>query len=115
MSFRDPGLTTWDAAELGAWLRGVVSGAVAPTTFTCADDEHLLLAFTEPNTAFSLAERDRDRVMIRVHLSLESRPPWLRDESIGLFEHVVPIICVTDDVARAAAQWEHECRAFPPR
>ena len=27
-SFKDSCLTTWDARELGAWLRGVASGAV---------------------------------------------------------------------------------------
>ncbi len=34
-SFTDPCLTTWEAQELSAWLRGVVQGVVVPRSRAC--------------------------------------------------------------------------------
>lgn len=79
-SFTDPCLTTWEARELASWLRGVLSGDVDASPFG-GDEDECLLAFTEPNLAVSLARRDRDMATIRLHFSLEARPPWLHDDT----------------------------------
>lgn len=73
-SFEDPCMTTWEAAELGRWLKAVADGAVQPSPFGKGQDEQLLV-FTEPNVAFSLQERVADRVRVRIHFSLEALPP----------------------------------------
>nr|WP_258723438.1 hypothetical protein [Cellulomonas sp. NS3] len=114
-SFRDPSLTTWDARDLAAWLREVIAGHVQPIDSTGADDEDLLLRFTEPDLAFSLARRSDVDLTLRVHLSLESRPPWLNDKDTDLYEYVVPITCTTDELAAATDQWMTDLRAFPAR
>jgi hypothetical protein len=118
-SFEDPCLTTWEARELGAWLRGVVSGTVQPTPFDGSDEERIEL-FNEPNVALSLAARDEANTTARVHLSLESRPPWLSETDPGadagdLFEFFVEMAAPLDAVAQAAAEWEQELAAFPER
>src|SRR6185369_1127417 len=73
-AFEDPCLTTWDARELGSWLREVAAGTVPPSPVAGGESEELLY-FLEPNVAFSMEERTADRVRIRVHFSLESLPP----------------------------------------
>ena len=74
--FSDPCLTTWEARSLGDWLRGVVSGAVAPTSFGGTGDE-VLEIFTEPNLALSLAARTAEDALWRrsklgLHLGRDS-------------------------------------------
>jgi hypothetical protein len=60
-SFEDPSLTTWEAAELGQWLREAADGSVKPWPLGTEEAEPLL-CFTEPNLAFSLEERIAGRV-----------------------------------------------------
>ncbi|MGZ4587165.1 MAG: WapI family immunity protein [Mycobacteriaceae bacterium] len=111
----DPCLTTWEARELGAWLEGVHAGDLQPTEFGGEDDERLLV-FTEPNLGFSLARRDDETVTIRVHFSLESRPPWLRDDDeADLFGYFVEVDLAIEGVAAAATTWSEELAAFPVR
>jgi hypothetical protein len=114
-SFEDPCLTTWEARQLADWLVKVASGAESPSPFDAGDDERLL-AFTEPNLAFSLQARDSTSVTVRVHFSLEALPPWeQRDERADLFEFYLPMRLTLDDVARAANDWRRELAAFPER
>jgi hypothetical protein len=75
-SFNDPCLTTWEAEELGSWLRDVAAGTIPPSPLGTGEPEKLL-TFTEPNLALSLEARAADRLRIRVHFSLEALPPWL--------------------------------------
>jgi hypothetical protein len=82
-SFEDPCLTTWEARALGRWLRDVLAGTVAPSPFDGGGDEQLLV-FTEPNLALSLGDRTAKRVRLRVHLSLESLPPWSNDQNLWM-------------------------------
>jgi hypothetical protein len=90
-SFADPCLTTWEARELASWLRGVLAGEVSPAPFGGEEDERLLV-FTEPNLAFSLASSDAERITLRLHLSLESRPPWLHgDTDSDLFDYFIEV------------------------
>ena len=114
-SFADPCLTTWEARILTSWLRDVQSGRIQPAPFDGSEDERLVV-FTEPNLAFSLAERGDGGVTIRVHMSLESRPPWLQDdESSDLFEYFVEVSPTHEALAQAIDQWERELVAFPVR
>jgi len=76
-------LTTWEARALGRWLRDVLAGTVAPSPFDGGGDEQLLV-FTEPNLALSLGDRTAKRVRLRVHLSLESLPPWSNDQNLWM-------------------------------
>lgn len=114
-SFEHPCLTTSEARELGSWLRGVVTGAIQPTTFGGDDDEHLK-AFTEPNLAFSLAARDDADAAIRVHLSHEARTPWpVGPADRGLHDFYVVATVPLAEIVRAAGAWEEELSAFPAR
>jgi len=82
-AFEDPCLTTWDALELGSWLREVAAGTVPPSPDAGGEPEGLL-DFLEPNLAFSVEGRTADRVQIRIHFSLESVPPWLKTPTQNL-------------------------------
>ena len=114
-SFADPCLTTWEARSLGSWLRGVVKGKVRPTAFDAAGDgEETLEAFTEPNLALSLASRSDGAAVVRVHLSLESRPPWLGD-GFDIFGFFVSLDVPLQALAAAAGEWDRELAAFPVR
>jgi hypothetical protein len=117
-SFTDPCLTTWEARKLGSWLEGVRSGDVQPAEFGGEQDERLLV-FTEPNVGFSLASRVGGTVTIRVHFSLESRPPWLQsgeaDDDADLFEYFVAVRLDNEAMTTAAASWDQELTAFPVR
>ena len=113
-AFTDPCLTTWEARELSSWLEDVRSGDVQPAEFGGEEDERLLV-FTEPNVGFSLASRVGDAVTIRVHFSLESRPPWLQEDDNDLFEYFVEVDLTHEALAAAAASWDRELTAFPVR
>ena len=114
-SFVDACLTTWEARELGSWLRGVHRGEVAPTSFPGEETEPSLV-FTEPSLAFSLAGRDGGTVTLRVHLSLRSLPPWLQhDGADELFAFFVEVRLTTAALVAAEAAWEQELAGFPIR
>jgi hypothetical protein len=104
-AFEDPCLTTWEAAELGSWLNAVADGLVPPSPFGTGQDEQMLV-FLEPVVAFSLQERIADRVQVRVHLSLEALPQWLRgDEQPDIFDFFVVLDMSAAELAAAAADW----------
>jgi hypothetical protein len=110
-AFTDPCLTTWEAQSLGGWLQDVVSGVVAPTPFSGTGDEVLQL-FTEPNLAFSLAERTGSHATVRIHFSLESSPPWLADEG-DMFDFFVAVEMPLAGLDAASAMWTEELAEFP--
>jgi hypothetical protein len=107
-SFLDPCLTTWEARELGDWLRGVVDGSLTPTPLDCGGAGRLL-AFTEPNLAFSFADRTDDAVVIRVYLSLESGPPWPTERDFLLVTMQVTHLTL------AIKDWDRMLAAHPDR
>lgn len=112
-NFKDPCLTTWEARSLGDWLRGVVSGVVAPAPFSGTEDEVLQL-FTEPNLALSLARRTASQATVRVHFSLESSPPWLADHG-DMFDFFVSVEMSLAGLTEAATNWTDELAEFPER
>jgi hypothetical protein len=117
-SFADPCLTTWEARQLTSWLEGVVAGEVMPFEFDGGEDERLLM-FTEPVVAFSLADRVGATVTLRVHLSLDARPPWdqdhIGDDDVDLFDDFVELEMPVDALAAATAAWDEELSTFPIR
>ena len=72
-------------------------------------------AFLEPNLAFSLASYDDEVIVIRVHFSLESLPPWEHDNDRDLWEWFIPITTTATDLQDQASNWRTEIRAFPQR
>jgi len=115
-AFEDPCLTTWDALELGSWLREVAAGTVPPSPDAGGEPEGLL-DFLEPNLAFSVEGRTADRVQIRIHFSLESVPPWLQnaDAEPDLFQYFVRLEISAEELTRAAESWMLELAKFPER
>ena len=111
-TFRDPCLTTWEAHELGDWLRGVLSGAIEAAPYE-DDNEVRLEMFTEPNVALNLASRGDGAAEVRVYLSLEALPRTMAD--ISIFEYFVELTLTDDEIASAVREWDAELRAFPVR
>ena len=115
-TFHYPCLTTWEASAIGQWMRDVIAGVAHPAPFNVTDPATPLLMFTEPNLAFSLASRNNERVQLRVHLSLEALPPWLRHaHAPDIFEFFVVLDVSAQDLAGASTEWEENCAVFPER
>lgn len=115
--FDDPCLTTWEAREIGDWLRAAADGGVrvieAPT-----EDSEELLTFTEPNLGFSVGARDGDSLVVRVHLSLESvadRPGAGEEAPYDFYGYSVPLQLGREELLAAAQAWDEENRPFPER
>ncbi|MFC9268216.1 hypothetical protein ACFTXJ_10675 [Streptomyces zhihengii] len=114
-SFTDAALLVDEAHQVTAWLRGAADGTVAVTG---PDDGWMSpdTWFTEPVLAFSLAERDGDTVLVRVHLSLEALPPWRTgDDRPDIYQYWVQVQVATDDLRAAADAWAEALDAFPTR
>jgi hypothetical protein len=107
-------MTTWEARRLGSWFRGVIDGTLMPVPFDGTDDGGLLV-FTEPNLAFSLEARSERHVVVRVHFSLESRPPWLGPGEPDAFAYYLAVPISIDVVSRAAADWDRQLEPYPER
>lgn len=116
-TFEHPCLTTWEARELGDWLRAVAAGGV-PASETPTEDSAGMLAFTEPNLGFSVAVLEAEEVVVRVHLSLESvagRPDTDPEASYDLYAFAVPLRVDRGDLLAAAQEWELDLESFPER
>ncbi|MFE0458872.1 hypothetical protein ACFW1A_06370 [Kitasatospora sp. NPDC058965] len=114
-SFQEPVLLVSEAQDVGGWLRSVVQGRVAVTG---PDEDGGLspsLDFLEPNVAFSLAARSIGRSVVRVHLSLESAPPWLDRDDLDLHQYAVELELGDRELLAAADTWTQELAPFPPR
>nr|WP_246315106.1 hypothetical protein [Kineococcus aurantiacus] len=106
-TFDDPSLTTWEAGELGEWLRAVAAGRVEPAEDPGDED---LPAFTEPNLAFSVAAVAGERTVLRVHLSAEAVARRPGGRGCG-----VPLSLGWADLLAAAEQWGRDLAPFPAR
>ena len=115
-SFRDPALTASEAMALVPWLHHVAEGTVPvsePDTDGWVSPD---LVFVEPNIAFSVAGRNGNFVLLRVHFSLESAPPEFDpDERAEIWRFFVELSIDPNELVEAAAQWEHELEPFPVR
>ncbi|MFF8592826.1 hypothetical protein ACF061_15510 [Streptomyces sp. NPDC015220] len=105
-----------EAREVPAWLRAVAAGAVAVTRPDADGELSPDTWFVEPVLAFSLADRNEARVVLRVHLSLEGAPPWQqRDDGADLYQYVVEVQLDTAALLHAADQWDLALASFPTR
>lgn len=66
----DPSLLTWELLSIIDWFKAIRSKKNTETR----------LEFIEPNLAFSILEEQPERLLIRVHFDLESRPPNPSDQ-----------------------------------
>jgi hypothetical protein len=108
-SFTDPCLTVSEARALGDWFGEVAAGAVAPVAFEEMVEgysDSRLFGCIEPNLAFSVEALSGDRVSVRVHLSVESAPPWLPRPSY--FEYFVLVNLGREELRRLAVDWSAE-------
>jgi hypothetical protein len=96
------------------WLRAVPTASQQSPVVDGEPEE--LLEFLEPDIAFSVEERTADRVRIRVHFSLEARPPWLQGaEEPGLYEYFVRLDVSAEELTHAAESWMLGLTEFPER
>ncbi|MCU1676219.1 MAG: hypothetical protein JWM93_977 [Frankiales bacterium] len=107
-TFAEPCLQTTEALRLGSWLRGIAAQSEAVPA-----DAVPSLYFTEPNLAFSLLRYVEGAAVVRVHLSLESAPPWEQDSQLLSF--FLEMTITGDDLRAAADEWERELLPFPER
>jgi len=113
-AFEDPCLTTWEARELGDWLRAVAAGTVPPS----AGGSHFegWMGFTEPYLSFELADRMAGRVRIRAHFTGEVKPPWFqRGHERSPNSYLLLVDVSADEVAQAAESWMQHLAEFPVR
>ncbi|MCU1614278.1 MAG: hypothetical protein JWO98_1818 [Frankiales bacterium] len=115
--FDDPCLTTWEAQEIGDWLRAAAGGRV-PVIETPTEASEELLAFTEPNLGFSLGARDGDSLVVPVHLSLESvadRPGAGEEAPYDFYGYSVPLQVGRELLLAAAQACKEDDEPFPER
>ncbi|WP_156044142.1 hypothetical protein [Cellulomonas sp. HZM] len=111
-TFRDPCLMTDDLPRMSRWLRAVADGRVPATAVPVPESR--LLAFTEPNLAWSVGSVSADEVVVRTHLSLESAPRLLAGD-VELYEYFVELRLTPAALRGAAAAWDDEAAHFPVR
>lgn len=111
--FEDACMTTWEAEALARWLRRVAADEVIASPFPAGEGH--LLAFTEPNLAFSLAETRDEFRTIRVHFSFEASPPWEPEPYAEVNAFFVPLTTTVPELASALGEWDRERAVFPPR
>jgi len=109
-AFEDPCLTTWEARELGEWLRAVAAGTEQP--FHGIHEPRGWLWFTEPNLGLTLEERTAGRVRMRIDFSAEAQPPWTQCGPGGC---LVSLDVSAREVAEAAESWMQNLAEFPAR
>ncbi|MCX2928614.1 hypothetical protein, partial [Streptomyces sp. NEAU-W12] len=112
-----PCLLTDEARQVSAWLRAVAAGTLDVTEPNAEGELSPDLSFIEPVVAFSLGNRIAGgTTVIRVHLSLESAPPWQQGEDrADIYQYVVEVRLDAAALLRAADQWDLSLAFLPPR
>lgn len=115
--FTHPCLTTFEAAQLGPWLRDLSEienqGEPRSPAVTNPGDR---LFFTEPLLAFEAETTSDGGLAIRILLDLEARPPWEPwEEWTGENQFVLRIPVNRQELHVAARQWAEELAPFPQR
>ena len=109
--FTEPCLLVVEARRLATWLEAVAAGDEVPSEDWT---EESLGGFVEPVLAFSLASWSPLLSTVRLHLSLEGRPPWLPDDG-EMFTASEILEIENSALRRAAAEWLSELRPYPER
>lgn len=119
--FEDPCLTTWEAQDLGRWLRAAAQDEIAVTLAPDRDPVGVL-EFTEPELAFSIASREGEHLAVRIHLAQLATPaqPWPTapglDRSRGGANVLTLTLSTTStDLLNAADAWRDDLAPFPRR
>ncbi len=110
-AFRDACLTTWEARELGGWLRSVADGELRPGAAGADPD----LVFTEPCVALDLEGVATGSVVLRVYLSLEAEPPFVMNGAAGMFANYLRLEITREQLTLGVGHWHRELAAFPIR
>ena len=97
--FRDPCLTTFEAASLADWLEACAHGKAREP----------YCSFTEPNLQLNLV----DAQTMRVSFALESAPPWAK-QGDGWNKHGFNFP-VGPALLAAASELRHQLQSFPVR
>ncbi|MGW1107749.1 WapI family immunity protein [Streptomyces sp. NPDC002540] len=105
-SFTDSCLLTGEARQISPWLRAAGGETL---TGTLPD-----LAFLEPVLSFSHAAGGHGAGAVRVHLCYEASPVW-REGDKGEDEYVIEIRTSTEELRRAADEWDRRLAPFPSR
>lgn len=112
--FRDACLTASEAPGISAWLRSVAADEIEPSTLDPELGWSPSLTFLEPNLAFSVAPADR--LVVRVHFSLESAPPeFTFEQRVDIWQFLVDLPITSAALISAADEWDNELRAFQVR
>lgn len=111
--FSDPCMTTWEARNLAAWLRGL--GDTHGQGTETSRPEHVGLWLTEPNLEFTLAASSDGITTLDVHFDAESRPPGCSSQDHEGLAHTVRLTTPQVEINLAVTEWETDLRAFPPR
>jgi hypothetical protein len=108
-AFGYPCLTTWEAREMGEWLRGVAAGTEQP--FRGIWEPQGRLGFTEPDLCLTLEERVASRVRMRIDFT-GGKPPLTQS---GRAKSLVCLDVSSGEVAEAAESWMRNLAEFPER
>jgi hypothetical protein len=114
-SFDDACLEMEEARELAGWLRDAGNGRIAPHPHRDDEAPEPTLSFLEPALGFSIYSHDESELTVRVFLTAEGAPPWLRKDNPHRARHVVDLKVRTDQLLAAAADWSQELNALPAR
>jgi len=127
-SFQNPALTTWEVAELAAWLENVAAGAVHPATTPqeaeetvrtgdVPDDDQLRaagwLTFLEPNLSFAVGSRAGEQVKLLVAFSHEAAGATI---DVGRPRRSqITVVTTTQHVHDAAGALHEQLVTYPAR
>ena len=97
----DPSLLTWEVQSLIDWLEAVVIN----------QEEWNCINFTEPNLSFCIRGKGPHRIILGLHLALESRPPFL----VGGVEDpdIIEIECDREELGQWIDYLKDELAKYP--
>ncbi|RZL63112.1 MAG: hypothetical protein EOP29_30305 [Rhodococcus sp. (in: high G+C Gram-positive bacteria)] len=102
-SFRDPCLTTWEAAELLTFLNR--------RTFTPGDQ----IEFTEPNLALAVAHVTDHAIALEITLRAEAAPPEATHDTRWGDGETLTVIMDLANIHEATSEWAVNLASFPVR
>jgi hypothetical protein len=102
--FAHPCLTTFEADQLGSWLRNIRIGETTSTLF-----------FTEPLLEFRSESTPDGRVQIDIGLGHEAAPPPEWFQLTESRDFIVVVTLTLQDLDQAITDWDSACAPFPER
>lgn len=102
--FTHPCLTTFEAEQLGSWLRDIRIGETTS-----------MLHFIEPLLEFQAESTPYGRVKIEIGLSHEASRPLELFQPPDARDFMVAVNLSLQDLDQAITDWEKACTRFPER